>query len=247
MMTPLHNSPLRIFGVAAVALLFIAATAVGVRAAGSYAIDWWTVDGGGQTSTGAGYALTGTVGQPDAQPAPATGGGYQLQGGFWHNPADAGAATASIAVTKTVGTDDGVCATTTTLKVEPDTTVYFCVTIRNTGAVTFTHTDISDAQLGVGVSIDQALPPGTILQVTNQQAPALAWQATTPLTNTVVVTAANFIAAAPVGSAAANVVGRIEVAALSTAIVTIGTPTVDPNEPEPGTERIFLPMITKPD
>ena len=31
-----------------------------------YSIDWWTVDGGGGTSAGAGYSLSGTIGQPDA-------------------------------------------------------------------------------------------------------------------------------------------------------------------------------------
>lgn len=47
----------------------------------SYAIPWWTVDGGGGTSAGGGYTLSGTVGQPDA--GVMTGGGYSLTGGFW--------------------------------------------------------------------------------------------------------------------------------------------------------------------
>jgi hypothetical protein len=47
----------------------------------SYAITWWTVDGGGGTSTGGGYTLMGTIGQPDA--GVMTGGGYSLTGGFW--------------------------------------------------------------------------------------------------------------------------------------------------------------------
>jgi len=32
----------------------------------SYAIDWFTIDGGGGTSTGGAYTVSGTVGQPDA-------------------------------------------------------------------------------------------------------------------------------------------------------------------------------------
>ncbi len=50
-----------------------------------YSIDWWTIDGGGGTSTsGAGtYTLTGTIGQPDAGPA-LTSTTYSLQGGFWN-------------------------------------------------------------------------------------------------------------------------------------------------------------------
>ncbi|MHC4621196.1 MAG: hypothetical protein ACYTEQ_25900, partial [Planctomycetota bacterium] len=46
-----------------------------------YSIDWYTVDGGGGTSGGGQYALTGTIGQPDA--GEMTGGPYQVLGGFW--------------------------------------------------------------------------------------------------------------------------------------------------------------------
>jgi hypothetical protein len=47
-----------------------------------YSIDWFTVDGGGGTSTGGVYAVSGTIGQPDAG-AVMTGGPYSLSGGFW--------------------------------------------------------------------------------------------------------------------------------------------------------------------
>ena len=47
-----------------------------------YTLDWWTVDGGGQTEPGgSGYTLSGTIGQPDADSL--SGGGYTLSGGFW--------------------------------------------------------------------------------------------------------------------------------------------------------------------
>ena len=46
-----------------------------------YAIDWFTVDGGGGTSSGGSFTLTGTIGQTDA--ATLSGGNYSLQGGFW--------------------------------------------------------------------------------------------------------------------------------------------------------------------
>ena len=46
-----------------------------------YAIDWFTLDGGGGQSSGGAYALSGTIGQPDA--AMSSGGVYTLQGGFW--------------------------------------------------------------------------------------------------------------------------------------------------------------------
>jgi hypothetical protein len=53
---------------------------------GGYDLSWWTADGGGATdSTGGGYWLSGTVGQPDA--GLLEGGGYVLGGGFWRGGA----------------------------------------------------------------------------------------------------------------------------------------------------------------
>jgi hypothetical protein len=46
-----------------------------------YSIDWFTIDGGGGTSSGGGYTLSGTIGQPDA--GTLSGGNYVLEGGFW--------------------------------------------------------------------------------------------------------------------------------------------------------------------
>jgi len=51
------------------------------QAGGDYVLDWSTIDGGGGTSSGGQYKLTGTIGQPDA--AYSTGGNYELLGGFW--------------------------------------------------------------------------------------------------------------------------------------------------------------------
>lgn len=73
------------------ALVVIAAilAAVGLVLAGApdapapqYAIDWWTVDGGGGTSGNGSYVLNGTAGQPDAG-AVMTNGVYAVVGGFW--------------------------------------------------------------------------------------------------------------------------------------------------------------------
>ena len=46
-----------------------------------YDLAWWTADGGGGSSTGGSYSLSGTAGQPDA--GVLTGGSYSLAGGFW--------------------------------------------------------------------------------------------------------------------------------------------------------------------
>jgi hypothetical protein len=46
-----------------------------------FQIDWYTIDGGGGSSAGGSFALTGTIGQPDA--GAAAGGGFECGGGFW--------------------------------------------------------------------------------------------------------------------------------------------------------------------
>ena len=54
-----------------------------LTASAQYSIDWYKVAGGGGTSTGGTYQVSGTIGQPDASAAPMTGGNYSLTGGFW--------------------------------------------------------------------------------------------------------------------------------------------------------------------
>ena len=53
--------------------------------AAQYSIDWSTIDGGGGTSTGGEYSVSGTIGQPDAG-ATMTNGQYAVTGGFWSLP-----------------------------------------------------------------------------------------------------------------------------------------------------------------
>ena len=64
--------------------MFLAASA-GIFTLGafgqSYSIDWHTIDGGGGTSTGGLYSVSGTIGQPDA--GTMSGGSYSLDGGYW--------------------------------------------------------------------------------------------------------------------------------------------------------------------
>jgi len=63
------------------ALLASALLVATVLAAGGYDLSWHTVDGGGGTSSGGNYVLSGTIGQPDA--GTLSGGTYNLIGGFW--------------------------------------------------------------------------------------------------------------------------------------------------------------------
>jgi hypothetical protein len=66
----------------AIFLLFLVFSfaATSVRAQ-SYSIDWFTIDGGGGTSTGGVFSVSGRIGQSDA--GHMSGGNYTLDGGFW--------------------------------------------------------------------------------------------------------------------------------------------------------------------
>jgi hypothetical protein len=68
----------------------------------SYALDWFTVDGGGGTCSGGAYALAGTIGQPDA--GTLSGGTFSLVGGFWGIIASSQAPAPVLSVTSASGT-----------------------------------------------------------------------------------------------------------------------------------------------
>ncbi len=52
--------------------------------AGNFAIDWYTIDGGGaMSSSGGNFELAATIGQHDASTTVMTGGSFELTGGFW--------------------------------------------------------------------------------------------------------------------------------------------------------------------
>jgi hypothetical protein len=62
-------------------VVMVATVGIGLHAQ-SYSIDWYKIAGGGGTSAGGVYSLSGTIGQPDASGA-MSGGGYSVTGGFW--------------------------------------------------------------------------------------------------------------------------------------------------------------------
>jgi hypothetical protein len=49
-----------------------------------FEIDWFTIDGGGGSSSGGGFTINGTIGQADA--GAMSGGSYAIEGGFWSLP-----------------------------------------------------------------------------------------------------------------------------------------------------------------
>lgn len=82
MMRPLTKTVKTTLALCAALLLLASAAVVFGQSGGVYDLTWSTIDGGGGTSAGGVYALSGTAGQPDAGPA-MRGGAYTLVGGFW--------------------------------------------------------------------------------------------------------------------------------------------------------------------
>lgn len=78
---PRHRIAGRYRNVCGGAALAVIATPALVSA---FAIEWWTIDGGGvvETTNGPGYVLSGTIGQPEVGQR-MIGGAYEVQGGFW--------------------------------------------------------------------------------------------------------------------------------------------------------------------
>jgi hypothetical protein len=61
---------------------FTLLTEIFSASAQSYSIEWFKVAGGGGTSSGGVYSVSGTIGQHDASGA-MSGGNYSITGGFW--------------------------------------------------------------------------------------------------------------------------------------------------------------------
>jgi hypothetical protein len=63
-------------------LLFLSICLLALRlGAQNYSIDWFTIDGGGGVCAGGVFAVSGTIGQPDA--GAMSGGNFSVSGGFW--------------------------------------------------------------------------------------------------------------------------------------------------------------------
>lgn len=73
-------------------------------AAQNFTIDWYTIDGGGGTSAGGNFSLSGTIGQPDAGET-MTGAGFALCGGLWSLFAAQTANPPSLTIVRTAAND----------------------------------------------------------------------------------------------------------------------------------------------
>ena len=140
-----------------------------VLPAGIYWLDWQT---GGTLSSGPWappVTILGQTAKPGSNglqynPTTATWG-PALDGTFQQDlpfiVEGTGASGPSISLAKTVGTDPGVCATTSAITVVAGTTVYYCYEVTNTGDVTFTAHDLVDDQLGtIFTGLSYSLAPG---------------------------------------------------------------------------------------
>ncbi len=97
----------------------------------------------------------------------------------------------SITITKTVGTEAGVCAATDNITVMAGTDVYYCYEVENTGDVTLNLHDLEDDELGeIFAGLSYVLTPGSSV---NTVAAGLTISATMNVTttNTAVWTAYN--------------------------------------------------------
>jgi subtilisin-like proprotein convertase family protein len=90
--------------------------------------------------------------------------------------------TPDISLTKTVGTEPGVCATMDTITVMAGTDVYYCYEVENTGNVTLNLHDLEDDELGeIFAGLNYALTPGSSV---NTVAAGLTISATINVTTT---------------------------------------------------------------
>ncbi len=92
----------------------------------------------------------------------------------------------NINLAKTVGTDPGICAATSSLAVAPGTDVYYCYEVTNTGTITLSLHDLADDQLGTILSgFPFNLTPGASVWLTQTAT------ITQPTINTATWTASN--------------------------------------------------------
>jgi len=72
--------------VLALSLALLIILSVTVRAqsqGGEFVLEKSTIDAGGLTSNGGAFEVTGTIAQPEARLGPASGGPFQVYGGYW--------------------------------------------------------------------------------------------------------------------------------------------------------------------
>jgi hypothetical protein len=120
---------------------------------------------------------------------------------------------AAITLDKTVGTNSSTCATTDTVTIDTNTTVYYCYEVTNTGNITLTRHDLVDSELGtILTDFPFTLVPGASAFITQSAT----------ITQTTVNTA-TWTASLPT----LPDFGPVSASATDAATVTVGTPSID--------------------
>lgn len=119
---------------------------------------------------------------------------------------------AAITMDKTVGLSSSTCATTNSVTIDTNTTVYYCYEVTNTGTITLTRHDLVDSELGaILTDFPFTLVPGASAFITQSAT----------ITQTTVNTA-TWTASLPT----LPDFGPVSASASDAATVTVGTPTI---------------------
>jgi hypothetical protein len=158
--------------------------------------------------------------------------------------------TPAIAVQKLVATTD-TCAGTPSLSAPVGSNLWFCVLVTNSGAFTFSEHTIVDPLLGINATLSLPLAPGATATISNDQIPALGPVAlVASLTNRVTVTSTAPESPTPQPPPppeqqpqVAAIIAPVQASGSASAAVTAETPTSDNPAAEPGSQRVFLPLL----
>jgi hypothetical protein len=150
----------------------------------------------------------------------------------------------AVTVTKTAGLDPHVCAPAGPVTVPISSSLYYCVSIANTGNITLTHHLVSDPQLGIAAPLTYTLPPGASVAVTRSLVAGLGPVVVTgSLTNavaissTAVLTEFGGLPVEPTVTVSAQTAGAVRV---------IAQPTGSDEGPEPAAPpQLYLPTLTR--
>jgi hypothetical protein len=148
----------------------------------------------------------------------------------------------SLNVLKSAGSDPNACAPVGPVTVPISSSIYYCLTLANTGDVTLTNHLVNDAQLGiVAAPVPYVLAPGSSVAITRSVLPPLGpIVVSRSITNVVTITSTGQV----------SQVGGIVVPTVSVAVQNAGsvvvntTPTgLEPGEEPVGDKKVYLPAL----
>ncbi len=149
-----------------------------------------------------------------------------------------------VRVVKSAGTDPDTCAPAGPLTAPLNSSIYYCITLFNTGDVTLTNHLVSDPLLGIAnAPVSALLPPGSSLAVTRTLVTGLGPIALTgALTNAVAITSTGVVSevggvAVPAVAVQLQNAAAVEVKLTPTWLAPVEEPLVD--------KKLYLPAVGK--